>query len=159
MSDLKSSNPRLRSSAYTILVVALVAGGCKTGSSANPQPASASSPRGLCRGLDVDADARELHEKLIRIATSSDSASVRTRATVGLPVMPADSVVLVNDPAICERASAQISRIRGVPAPGYEKVSVFRLGSIYVANRPDGHAGLDAFVMDATLKIRMGWML
>jgi hypothetical protein len=76
-----------------------------------------------------------------------------------MPTMPPDSVVLVNDPAICERASAQISKIRGLPARGYEKVSVFRMGSVYVANRPDGHAGLDTWVMDPTLRIVMGWSL
>jgi hypothetical protein len=107
----------------------------------------------------MDADGRELHERLVRIATSSDSASIRSRATVGLPIMAADSVVFVNDPAICEKASAVISRVRGLPARGYERVSVFRLGPIYVANRPDGHAGLDVFVMDANLKVLMGWML
>lgn len=143
----------------TILGVALLTSSCETSSSGSKEVASGPKPRGLCRGLDIDADARELHEKLVRIATSSDSASVKLRASVGLPTMPADSVVFVNDPAICERASAQITKARGLPAPGYDKVSVFRMGTLYVANRPDGHAGLDTWVMDPTLKIVMGWGL
>ena len=142
-----------------ILSLAILAASCQTGSGGSQEVGTGPKPRALCRGLDVDADARELHEKLIRIVTSSDSGPVRTRATVGLPVMPPDSVVFVNDPAICDRVSEQISRIRGLPAPGYEKVSVFRLRSLYVASRPDSHAGLDTWVMDGNLKIIMGWGL
>ena len=142
-----------------MLGVALVAASCQSGASGNTELAAGPKPRGLCKGLDVDADAREFHQDLIRIATSADSSSIRSRATVNLPVMPADSLVLVNDPSICERASAAISRVRGLPAPGYEKISVFRLGPVYIANRPDGHAGIEAIVLDANLKIRLGWML
>jgi len=142
-----------------MLAVTLVTASCQSSSNESVELAAGPKPRGLCKGVDVDADAREFREKLVRIATSSDSGPMRTRATVGLSVMPADSVVTVNDPAICERASAAISRVRGLPGSGYEKVSVFRLGPIYVANRPDGHAGIDAWVFDANLKMRMGWML
>lgn len=73
--------------------------------------------------------------------------------------MTADSVILINDPSLCERASTSISKIRGLPGRGYESVNLYRLGPISVANRPDGHAGLNAWVMDANLKLRMGWML
>ena len=148
-----------RLTSLIMLGVAIVAGSCKSASSGNTELASGPKPRGLCKGLDVDADAREFHQDLIRIVTASDSSSIRTRATVPLPVMPVDSVILVNDPVICEKASVAISRVRGLPAPGYDKISVFRLGSVYVANRPDGHAGIEAIVFDANLKLRFGWML
>src|SRR5689334_14493376 len=95
------------------LALTVLAGSCRAASEKR-ELVSGPEPQGLCRGLDVDADARELREDLIRIATSRDSRSEGTRSTVGLAIMPADSVVFVNDATICERASAAISRVPGV---------------------------------------------
>jgi membrane-bound lytic murein transglycosylase B len=91
------------------------------------------------------------------ISRDSLAWALGSRATVHLQQMPADSVVLVNDPAICERAAAAVTRIRGIPFPKYQTINVFRLGPVYVVNRPDGHAGLDAFVLDQNFKILLGW--
>ena len=86
-----------------------------------------------------------------------DSSAVRTRATVHLQPMPADSVLLVNEPEICERALATIVRFRGPAGPQYQTINVFRLGPVYVVNRPDGHGSLDVWVLDQSFKILMGW--
>ena len=137
------------------LALVSVAAACK--SAANESTMSGPKPAGLCRGLDLDG--REFRDKLVRIATSSDSGPVRTRATVGLPQMTADSVILVNDPTVCARAAESLSRFRGPPRPRYETLNVFRLGPVYVVNRPDGHAGIDAWVMDMSFRILHGWGL
>lgn len=135
-------------------VAALLITSCRSGGNAN-SAAAAPKSAGPCGGLD--ADGRELHDKLIHIATASDSSAVRTRATVHLQPMPADSVLLVNDPEICQRALATIVRFRGPAGPQYQTINVFRLGPVYVVNRPDAHGSLDVWVLDQSFKILMGW--
>ena len=138
-----------------LFVAALLITSCQSGGNGSGAVASGPKPAGPCRGLD--ADGRELHDKLIHIAADSDSRAARTRATVHLQPMPADSVLLVNDPEICARALATIVRFRGPAGPQYQTINVFRLGPVYVVNRPDGHGSLDVWVLDQSFKMLMGW--
>lgn len=138
-----------------LFVAALLITSCQSGGNGSGAVASGPKPAGVCRGLD--ADGRELRDKLIHVATDTDFRAVRTRATVHLQLMPADSVVLVNEPEICERALATIVRFRGPAGPQYQTINVFRLGPVYVVNRPDGHGSLDVWVLDQAFKILMGW--
>ena len=138
-----------------MVVTTLVIASCQSGGNASGGVASGPKPAEPCRGLD--ADGRELRDKLIHTATASDSSAIRLRRTVHLQPMPADSVVLVNDPEICARALASIVRFRGPAGPQYQTINVFRFGPVYVVNRPDGHGSLDVWVLDQTLKIIMGW--
>jgi hypothetical protein len=137
------------------VAAALLATSCQSGGNATSGAAAGPRPARPCGGLD--AEGRELHDKLIHVATASDSSAIRTRATVHLQPMPADSVLLVNEPEICERALATIVRFRGPAGPEYQTINVFRLGPVYVVNRPDGHGSLDVWVLDQTFKILMGW--
>ncbi len=138
-----------------LFVAALLVTSCQSGGNGSGAVASGPKPAGPCGGLD--ADGRELRDKLIHVATATDSSAIRTRATVHLQAMPADSVVVVNDPAICQRALATIVRFRGPAGPQYQTIDVFRLGPVYVVNRPDGHGSLDVWVLDQTFKILIGW--
>ena len=136
-------------------VAALLATSCQSGGNATSAAAVAPKPARPCGGLD--ADGRELHDKLIHIATDSAPSAIRTRATVHLQPMPADSVLVVNEPEICARALATIVRFRGPAGPQYQTINVLRLGPVYVVNGPDGDGSLDVWVLDQSFKILMGW--
>ena len=143
-----------------VLAIAMTIAGvaaCKSTSATIASTSSSPRPVGLCRGLDTDG--RELRDALVRILTSNDSGPVRTRATLHLSALPADSVVMVQDAALCERAAATVTRSRGVPGRGYETLNVFRVGPLYIVSRPDGHAGILAMVMDQNFKILQGLIL
>lgn len=105
-----------------------------------------------CRQLDYEG--RELRDHLARTIASERPQS--GRAEVGLPVLPADSIILVSDRMICRRALDASSRLKGSEgAKG--GVYVYRIMNRYVVYAPDGHPGYITDVMDEFFRRIAGW--
>lgn len=152
MSPMRSDICRSRTAVCVLALLPLCIS-CRTGAGA----ASASTPRStnLCRPLD--ADGRDIRDRLMRIVSSNDSIPTQMRKMVSLARMPGDSVTLVSDAAACASASASFAAFRGPVASQYGSVYLFRLGSIYAVDRPDGHEGYDLWLMNQNFRILGGW--
>jgi hypothetical protein len=73
----------------------------------------------------------DLHERFERLIASEDSANVVFRRNYHLPQLPPDSVLVVTDERICERAARAYYRNYIGPRP-LLGVEVLRVGDIYI---------------------------
>lgn len=117
-------------------------------------PAGAQKTKYPCRAPDLDSE--EVREFLIRTDTSQSPAVIRELQMVELTRVPPDSIRLVSDPAVCRQAAAALLRSLG-PDTQRIGVHVFRFGSAWIVNRPDGRGPPIVAIQDSTFRFKFGW--
>ena len=81
--------------------------------------------------------------------TSADSHLASERRTVHLPLIPADSVVLVTDNSVCARMATAYSGALSPNKKPSGRVYVIRVGTVYVVRDPAivmGEYGLEMVI-------------
>ena len=86
-------------------------------------------------GCRSPAPLHDLRSRIERWISSDDSLDVTFRRNYKLPQLPPDSVVVVTDVALCQRAARVYYREHLGPLP-LDGVELFRVGDIYVAWAP-----------------------
>lgn len=89
--------------------------------------------QGVCLG--PDATSARLEYQIRGYATSSDSGMAAMRDSLGITMTTADSVVLVDDEAVCEAAVAALDSLGPVVAG--RTVYTWRVGSEFAAHDPN----------------------
>ena len=122
---------RRRTTRLTMVICAMAVS-VAAGTLADPAPAHAVHASTMTDSCVQPSDglARRAVTIIREIVTGTGSLDVSRRSTFSLPAMPADSVTLVQDPAVCARASAVYTRgVRGAAAAPVFPIMVIRVGS------------------------------
>lgn len=89
----------------------------------------------------TDSHAAAMQRVLRQLGTSSDSGWVVRRASLGLPVTPADSIVMLDDEVLCERASLAVDSQATTGPPAVGAVYLARFGNLYAVYPPSLQGG------------------
>jgi hypothetical protein len=101
--------PSIRTTFLTMALVALA-----------ERPAAAQGPARWCHG---DLQESWMIGRLRQALTATDSAGVQARRIFALPAVPPDSIRMVTDERVCERAARVYYRFRLGPMPGGVEVA------------------------------------
>jgi hypothetical protein len=111
------------------------------GGSTNPAPAAErSSPPPWCLPT-ADAQAAAMLKTLQRLGSATDSGWVATRATLGVPPTAVQDIEVLDDEALCERASRAVDSQVITGPPLNAAVHLARFGAFYAVYPPSLEVG------------------
>jgi hypothetical protein len=87
-----------------------------------------------------DANAEQLYQQVVRIATSTDSVYVAMRAKFGIPQTPLNQIERVNDKTTCGKAVSAINSTMSTPRLE-RTIYLLRVGTNYATIDPAERAG------------------
>jgi hypothetical protein len=126
---------------------------------AAPAPVMAQEPDGPPPWCLPSTDSLALRfHRVAVLGGDPDEYVTFVRKPVNLPPMPPDSIVLVDDEPLCQRASEEYDRFAAPEAPKRNAVYLIRYGSFFLVFPPKVQAGdfLDMAIFDRRWRPRVG---